>query len=120
MNYDQLEKNWQKIASEQSEPTSTEMWERLNGKLEKQGKPRSFMRSYGLMIAASVAGLLLVSIFLIQEKQTVYYDDVLAYNDESRIIANEELDLRSNEFYNISQVMILHNAYNKLETNSIK
>jgi len=120
MDINQLEKEWQKVAKDQLQAVDTQMWDQLNDRLDKaESKPVVKMRSW-MWVAASF--LVLVTAFSIhkQDQKAKFHSDTLAYNAESDIIATEDLALVTDDFYKISQVMILHDAYQKLEDNSIK
>jgi nicotinamide riboside transporter PnuC len=121
MDFNQIEKNWQKQANEQMESVTTEMWEQLNNKLDSTvQKSSKHNKQWMMMVAASLVGLAVIAFIAFQPKTTTYHADILAYDQSSNIIANEDLATVSNDFYNVSQVMVLHQAYDKLETNTIR
>lgn len=120
MDFNQLEKKWRDSASEQTEPVTSDMWDQLNTKLGQESKKVLKPYTQWIMIAASLVGIAIVSYIVLQPNTSTYHDDILAFDQTSNIIANEDLATISNDFYNVSQVMVLHQAYEKLETNTIR
>ena len=120
IDFNQLEKKWQEKANEQTESVTPEMWDQLNDKLGSD-KKRAFKPNIRwIMIAASLVGLAIISFISLQPKPSSYHDDILAFDQSSTHIALEDLSAIPNDFYNVSQVMVLHQAYDKLETNTIR
>ena len=120
MDFNQLEKKWQEKANEQTESVTPEMWDQLNVKLGSENKKTLRPSNQWIMIAASIVGLAIISLISLQPKTSSYHDDILAFDQSSTNIALEDLSIISNDFYNVSQVMVLHQAYEKLETNTIR